>query len=161
MLIAKVGPELFGAWATKVQREDLCGVNIVSFAVRFGLTAEDILSTGDVWYYFDLPEGTELTEENAALVEQYYLDGGDPGKMAPRYLAYEFKTAVVREVGIDAYLAWRGEDTALKSWTLGEAAERFGLSSERMAELYEEARGAALELCPGAEVPELYGMLGW
>ena len=128
VLIAKAGADEFGAWASEVQREDLCGVNILSFALRFGLTAEEILSTGDVWYYLDMPEDLALTEENAAAVEAYYRNGGDPGKMAERYLVYEWKTAVIREIGLDSYLAWRGPETALRSWTLEEAAEHFNLS---------------------------------
>ena len=140
VLIAKVGPELYGAWATKVQNEDLCGVNILSFAVRFGLTAEDIYATGDTWYFLDLPDGIPLTEENAGAVEQYYLDGGDPGKMIPRMTVYLLKTAMIREAGMDAYLAWRADaDRSLVSWTVEEGAAALGLDSETMDRLYEEA----------------------
>jgi len=154
VLIAKAGADEFGAWASEVQREDLCGVNILSFALRFGLTAEDLLSTGDVWYYLDLPEDLALTEENAAAVEAYYRNGGDPGKMAERYLVYEWKTAVIREVGLDAYLAWRGPETALRSWTLEEAAEHFNLSDSTMEKLYLSAKDAVIKILPDAEVPE-------
>ena len=154
VLIAKAGADKFGAWASEVQREDLCGVNILSFALRFGLTAEEILSTGDVWYYLDLPEDLALTEENAAAVEAYYRNGGDPGKMAERYLVYEWKTAVIREVGLDSYLAWRGPETALRSWTLEEAAEHFNLSDSTMEKLYLSAKDAVIKILPDAEVPE-------
>ena len=154
VLIAKAGADEFGAWASEVQREDLCGVNILSFALRFGLTAEEILSTGDVWYYLDLPEDLALTEENAAAVEAYYRNGGDPGKMAERYLVYEWKTAVIREVGLDSYLAWRGPETALRSWTLEEAAEKFNLSDAVMEKLYLSAKDAVIKILPDAEVPE-------
>ncbi len=154
VLIAKAGADEFGAWASEVQREDLCGVNILSFALRFGLTAEEILSTGDVWYYLDLPEDLALTEENAAAVEAYYRNGGDPGKMAERYLVYEWKTAVIREIGLDSYLAWRGPETALRSWTLEEAAEHFNLSDSTMEKLYLSAKDAVMKILPDAEVPE-------
>ncbi len=154
VLIAKAGADEFGAWASEVQREDLCGVNILSFALRFGLTAEDLLSTGDVWYYLDLPEDLALTEENAAAVEAYYRNGGDPGKMAERYLVYEWKTAVIREVGLDSYLAWRGPETALRSWTLEEAADKFNLSDSAMEKLYLSAKDAVIKILPDAEVPE-------
>ena len=140
VLIAKVGPELYGAWATKVQNEDLCGVNILSFAVRFGLSAEDIYSTGDTWYFLDLPENIPLTEENAGAVEQYYLDGGDPGKMIPRVTVYNLKTAMIREAGMDAYLAWRGDgDKSLVSWSVAEGASALGLSDETLNRLCGEA----------------------
>ena len=154
VLIAKAGADEFGAWAAEVQREDLCGVNILSFALRFGLTAEELLSTGDVWYYLDLPEDLALTEENAAAVEAYYRNGGDPGKMAERYLVYEWKTAVIREAGLDAYLAWRGPETALRSWTLEEAAEKFNLSDSTMEKLYLSAKDAVIKILPDADVPE-------
>ena len=154
VLIAKAGADEFGAWAAEVQREDLCGVNILSFALRFGLTAEELLSAGDVWYYLDLPEDLALTEENAAAVEAYYRNGGDPGKMAERYLVYEWKTAVIREAGLDAYLAWRGPETALRSWTLEEAADKFNLSDSTMEKLYLSAKDAVIKILPDAEVPE-------
>ena len=154
VLIAKAGADEFGAWASEVQREDLCGVNILSFALRFGLTAEDLLSTGDVWYYLDLPEDLALTEENASAVEAYYRNGGDPGKMAERYLVYEWKTAVIREVGLDSYLAWRGPQTALRTWTLEEAADKFNLSDSTMEKLYLSAKDAVMKILPDAEVPE-------
>ncbi|MBQ3815659.1 MAG: hypothetical protein II836_06350 [Clostridia bacterium] len=154
VLIAKAGADEFGAWAAEVQREDLCGVNILSFALRFGLTAEELLSAGDVWYYLDLPEDLALTEENASAVESYYRNGGDPGKMAKRYLVYEWKTAVIREVGLDSYLAWRGPETALRSWTLEEAAEKFNLSDSTMEKLYLSAKDAVIKILPDAEVPE-------
>ena len=154
VLIAKAGADEFGAWAAEVQREDLCGVNILSFALRFGLTAEDLLSAGDVWYYLDLPEDLALTEENAAAVESYYRNGGDPGKMAKRYLVYEWKTAVIREVGLDSYLAWRGPETALRSWTLEDAADKFNLSDSAMEKLYLSAKDAVIKILPDAEVPE-------
>ena len=154
VLIAKAGADEFGAWAAEVQREDLCGVNILSFALRFGLTAEDLLSAGDVWYYLDLPEDLALTEENAAAVESYYRNGGDPGKMAKRYLVYEWKTAVIREVGLDSYLAWRGPETALRSWTLEDAADKFNLSDSTMEKLYLSAKDAVIKILPDAEVPE-------
>ena len=140
VLIAKVGPELYGAWATKVQNEDLCGVNILSFAVRFGLSAEEILATGDTWYFLDLPDGIPLTEENAGAVEQYYLDGGDPGKMIPRVTVYNLKTAMIREAGMDAYLGWRGDgNKSLVSWSVAEGASALGLSAETMDRLCGEA----------------------
>ena len=140
VLIARVGPQLYGAWATKVQNEDLCGVNILSFALRFNLTAEDIYGTGDTWYFLDLPEDIPLTEENAGAVEQYYLNGGDPGKMVPRVTIYELKTAMIREAGLSAYAAWRGDrEKNLVSWTVREGAEALGLDGETMNRLYEEA----------------------
>lgn len=140
VLIARVGPMLYGSWATKVQNEDLCGVNILSFALRFNLTAEDIYSTGDTWYFLDLPEDIPLTEENAGAVEQYYLNGGDPGKMVPRVTVYELKTAMIREAGLSAYAAWRGENSrTLISWSVREGAAALGLDDETMNRLYEEA----------------------
>ena len=140
VLIARVGPQLYGAWATKVQNEDLCGVNILSFALRFGLTAEDIYATGDTWYFLDLPDGIPLTEENAGAVEQYYLDGGDPGQMVPRLTVYELKTAMIGEAGLSSYAAWRGEDAkTLRSWSVREGAAALGLSDETMDRLYEKA----------------------
>ena len=140
VLIARVGPQLYGAWATKAQNEDLCGVNILSFAVRFGLTAEDMYATGDVWYFLDLPEDIPLTEENAGAVEEYYLNGGDPGKMVPRLTVYELKTAMVREAGMTAYLAWRGDgERSMRSWSVREGAAALGLDEETMERLYEEA----------------------
>lgn len=140
VLIAKVGPQLYGAWATKVQNEDLCGVNILSFAVRFGLTAEDIYETGDTWYLLDLPDGIPLTEENAAQIEQYYLEGGDPGKMIPRLTVYSLKTAMIREAGVSAYTDWRGDGSrTLRSWTVAEGASALGISDERLNALYDAA----------------------
>lgn len=140
VLIARVGPQLYGAWATKAQNEDLCGVNILSFAVRFGLTAEDMYATGDVWYFLDLPEDIPLTEENAGAVEEYYLNGGDPGKMVPRLTVYELKTAMVREAGMNAYLAWRGDgERSMRSWSVREGAAALGLDDGTMERLYEEA----------------------
>jgi len=140
VLIARVGPQLYGAWATKAQNEDLCGVNILSFAVRFGLTAEDMYATGDVWYFLDLPEDIPLTEENAGAVEEYYLNGGDPGKMVPRLTVYELKTAMVREAGMTAYLAWRGDgERSMRSWSVREGAAALSLDEETMERLYEEA----------------------
>ena len=141
VLIAKVGPALYGSWATKVQNEDLCGVNILSFAVRFGLSAEDIYATGDTWYFLDLPDDIPLTGDNAAAVEQYYLNGGEPGKMIPRLTVYELKTAMIREAGLEAYLGWRDGDTALRGWTVSEGAAELGIPDARLAELYEEAAG--------------------
>ena len=141
VLIGAVGPSLFASWASKVQSEDLCGVNILSFAVRFGFSAEDIYAKGDVWYFLDLPDDIPLTEENAEAVEQYYIDGGNPGKMIPRLTVYELKTAMIREAGLDAYLAWRkdADSLSLRSWTIAEGAAGLGISDARLTELYEEA----------------------
>ena len=139
-LIAKVGAEAFDAWARDAQFEDPCGVNILAFALRFGLTKEDIYSTGDVWYYYDLPEDLELTEENAAAIEAYYAAGGDPEKMEARGQVYALKTALIREAGLDAYLAWREPigDTSLRSWTAREGAAALGIGEERLLALAEE-----------------------
>ena len=139
-LIAKVGAEAFDAWARDAQFEDPCGVNILAFALRFGLTKEDIYSTGDVWYYYDLPEDLELTEENAAAIEAYYAAGGDPEKMEARGRVYSLKTALIREAGLDAYLAWREPigDTSLRSWTAREGAAARGIGEERLLALAEE-----------------------
>ncbi|MBQ3707417.1 MAG: hypothetical protein II889_05835 [Clostridia bacterium] len=140
VLIERVGAEEFGAWAAEAEAADPCGVNILSFALRFGLTKEDIYAVGDVWYYLDLPEDLALTEENAAAIEAYYLAGGDPEKMAARGAEYEYKTAIVREAGLENYLAWRaGKDNSLRAWTVREAADYFGISEERLEELAEEA----------------------
>ncbi|MCR4906432.1 MAG: hypothetical protein K6A33_10160 [Clostridiales bacterium] len=140
VLIERVGAEEFGAWAAEAEAADPCGVNILSFALRFGLTKEDIYAVGDVWYYLDLPEDLALTEENAAAIEAYYLAGGDRAKMEKRGAEYEFKTAIVREAGLENYLAWRaGRDNSLRAWTVREAADYFGISEERLEELAEEA----------------------
>ena len=115
-------------------------MNILSFALRFGLTKEDIYAVGDVWYYLDLPEDLALTEENAAAIEAYYLAGGDRAKMEKRGAEYEFKTAIVREAGLENYLAWRaGRDNNLRAWTVREAADFFGIGEERLGELAAEA----------------------
>jgi hypothetical protein len=141
VLIGAVGPSLFAAWASEVQSEDLCGVNILSFAVRFGLSAEDIYAKGDVWYFLDLPDDIPLTQENAEAVEQYYIAGGNPGKMIPRLTVYELKTALIRDAGLDAYLTWRkdADSLSLRSWTIAEGAMGLGISDARLTELYEEA----------------------
>lgn len=155
VLIARVGPQLYGAWATKAQNEDLCGVNILSFAVRFGLTAEDMYATGDVWYFLDLPEDIPLTEENAGAVEEYYLNGGDPGKMVPRLTVYELKTAMVREAGMTAYLAWRGDgERSMRSWSVREGAAALSLDEETMERLYEEAAAKVAEEYGDAYMPQ-------
>ena len=140
VLIERVGAEEFGAWAAEAEAADPCGVNILSFALRFGLTKEDIYAVGDVWYYLDLPEDLALTEENAAAIEAYYLAGGDRAKMEKRGAEYEFKTAIVREAGLENYLAWRaGRDNNLRAWTVREAADFFGIGEERLGELAAEA----------------------
>ena len=43
--------------------------------------------------------------------------------MVPRMTVYELKTAMIREAGISAYAAWRGEDSrTLISWSVREGA---------------------------------------
>ena len=138
VLIERVGAEAFEAWAAEAQAQDPCGVNILSFALRFGMTKEDIYAAGDVWYYCDLPEDLALTEENAAAIEAYYAAGGDPEKMAAREAVYALKTAIIKEAGLDAYLAWRGEtggSNALRAWTAREGAAALGIGDARLAEL--------------------------
>ena len=138
VLIERVGAEAFDAWASEARADDPCGVNILSFALRFGWTKEDIYAAGDVWYYCDLPEDLALTEENAAAIEAYYAAGGDPEKMAARGAVYDLKTAIIREAGLANYLAWRsdaGESNALRSWTIREGAAALGIGDARLAEL--------------------------
>ena len=137
VLIERVGAEAFDAWASEARADDPCGVNILSFALRFGWTKEDIYAVGDVWYYYDLPEDLALTEENAAAIEEYYIAGGDPEKMAARGAVYDLKTALIREAGLANYLAWRGdgESNALRSWTIREGAAALGIGDARLAEL--------------------------
>ena len=154
VLIAAVGADAFNEWAAEAQEEDPCGVNILSFAVAFSLTAEDIYAVGDTWYYLDLPD-IPLTEENAEAVAAYYANGGDPGKMLPRLFSYRYRTALIREVTLSRWLAWRAGDTAMRTWTVGELAQQFGLTSARLGEIWTAEREAFLAEYPGAEVPEV------
>ena len=161
VLISRVGVSLFNAWAQKAQAEDPCGVNVLSFAVRFGLSAEDMAEVGDIWYYYDLPEDIPLTEENADAVAAYYAAGGDRQKMTGRAALYALKTAMVREAGLDAYLAWRDPagDKAFRGWTVQEGAAALGISDARMAELARDAAKAAAAENPGYTVPSVEELL--
>ena len=160
-LIERVGVSAFNEWAADAQDEDPCGVNILSFALRFGMSAEELYAVGDVWYYLDLPDDLELTAENAEAIAAYYENGGDREKMLTRYFAYELKNALIRESGISAYLAWRGEDSGLRSWTVDEFAADFGITDGRMAEIYDAVAEALAEELELAEVPAFETVKGY
>lgn len=162
VLIERVGVELFNEWAAEAQAADPCGVNLLAFALRFGLTAEEIYDTGDVWYYLDLPEDLPLTEESAEAVAAYYAAGGDRQKMTDRAAVYELKNAMIRESGLSAYLAWRGNaggDRSLRSWTVREGADALGIGDDRLLALAKDASAAAAAANPGFAAPDAEALL--
>lgn len=157
-LIVKVGEEKFNKWVKAVREEDPCGVNILAFAIKFSLTREDILGTGDVWYCCDIPD-IEFTEDNAEAIGEYYINGGDYAVSSARYSEYCFKTQLIADIGVLEYSDWckSGEPLmcgSLRDMCIADFAHDFSIDEDDLVAIYNDVVTGLREKDPGCAVYE-------
>lgn len=157
-LIDEVGEDEYNAWANEISKEDSCAVNIYNFLQHFGISETTFvmyLQNSDIAYYCDYPVdilyGWEPEE-----IDGYYRGGGRCDEMTADYFEYEFKLALVKEIGVSAYTEWLGNfvSETVRAWSISQFVRDHGITEARFLEIYDETADAFLEEYEGCVIPE-------
>ncbi len=147
-LVSAVGNEEFNSWAFETVEEGRGEVNMVTFYRHFSQTDEDFavnfrsFAEGDGAYYCDIP-AVELFENGEwDKIAEYYENGGEYDKMVENYFEYKFKTALISEIGSSKYTRYllKNGIKSVSDWAISDIVRDFGISKERLSEIYDEVR---------------------
>lgn len=108
-----------------------CGMNISAFLKMAGIPKEDFVElyeNSDLWYHHDYNAELLYGGDDAAIAD-YYKNGGSREVYEARYAEYKHKLELYKEVGGTAYSDWADAHgyTCMKSWTLDDFYEEFGI----------------------------------
>lgn len=141
LLIDEVGADEYYAWANSVTRDDSCAVNIYNFVHHFGISQAMFamyLSQSDIAYYCDYPIDI-LYECSAEEADKYYRNGGRYAEMVKDYFEYEFKLALISEIGTEAYTEWLSEIScsSIRGWSISQMVLDNSIDAGRFGEIYD------------------------
>lgn len=155
-LIDEVGEDEYYAWANEISKDDSCAVNIYNFLHHFGISKTMFimyLQNSDIAYYCDYPVDV-LYEWEPEDIDGYYRDGGRYAEMAADYFEYEFKLALVKEIGVSSYTEWLGSfvSETVRAWSISQFVRDHGIMESRFLEIYDETAEAFLEEYEGCAI---------
>lgn len=144
-LIALVGKEDFNRWAFETTESSRREVNMVEFYRHFSkdnrkfVSAFRAFAEGDGAYYCDIPDVDLFENGEWDKITEYYNNGGEYDKCVGNFFEYRYKNALVAEITVSEYTKWLNKNGMLylSDWSISDIAHDFGITAERLSEIYD------------------------